>query len=131
VRPADVTVAVLNGTTVTGLAARVADEIRGRGFRVPDELVDDARVPRAATAVAYEQGARRQAIAVARAIGLGEDSRPSSTEHERRGRPGHAAAERRRHGRLGPGPAVAAAAPWSPRRPSACPTARRSPATRA
>ncbi|WP_432484384.1 LytR C-terminal domain-containing protein [Kineococcus esterisolvens] len=34
--PAEVPVEVLNGTTRTGLAAGVADQLRGRGFTVPD-----------------------------------------------------------------------------------------------
>jgi hypothetical protein len=70
----EVTVAVLNGTAVGGLAARIADDIRGSGFRVPEELVDNALEPRSATQIAYEEGARREALEVARVIEIGEDS---------------------------------------------------------
>jgi hypothetical protein len=72
--PSEVTVAVLNGAGVTGLARQVADDVRQRGFRVPEELVKNATTPRGATLIAYEEGARREALAVARAIGKDEDA---------------------------------------------------------
>jgi hypothetical protein len=71
----DVTVAVLNGTTVTGLAKRTAERIEDAGFDVLDELVTDAvEQNRSATVVMYAEGARDEAREVAKAIEVGGDA---------------------------------------------------------
>ncbi len=71
----DVTVAVLNGTTVTGLAKRTAERIEDAGFDVLDELVTDAvEQNRSATVVMYAEGARDEAREVAKAIEVGSDA---------------------------------------------------------
>ena len=69
------TVAVLNGTTVTGLAKRTADKIKGAGFEVPSDLVADAAEQnRSATIVMFAEGARDEALDVAKVIGVGRDA---------------------------------------------------------
>jgi hypothetical protein len=71
----DVTVAVLNGTSVTGLARRVAEKIEGAGFDVPDDLVTNAvEQNRSATVVMYSEGNREEALDVARTIDVGSDA---------------------------------------------------------
>ena len=71
----EVTVAVLNGTSVPGLARRVAEKIEGAGFDVPDDLVTNAvEQNRSATVVMYAEGARDEAREVARVIDVGTDA---------------------------------------------------------
>ncbi|MDQ3741008.1 MAG: LytR C-terminal domain-containing protein, partial [Actinomycetota bacterium] len=75
VQRGDVTVAVLNGTSVTGLAKRVASRIEGSGFDVPDDLVTNAvEQNRSATVVMYVEGARDEAREVAKVIDVGSDA---------------------------------------------------------
>jgi len=75
VTPADTTVAVLNGTTIAGLARGVADDLRDGGFKVPDDLVSNAvEQNRSATVVNYAEGAREEARAVAEQIDVGADA---------------------------------------------------------
>jgi hypothetical protein len=68
--PAKVTVAVLNGTTVDGLAARLRDEIAAAGFRAgaiavfPDQQL-------VASVVEYAPGHQPEARAVGRVAGIG------------------------------------------------------------
>jgi hypothetical protein len=73
VRPADVTVAVLNGTTVPGLARGVANRIQTKGFKIGN-VTNASDQSRSATIVEYDQGSRSQALAVARLIGVGADA---------------------------------------------------------
>jgi hypothetical protein len=69
----ETTVAVLNGTTITGLAGRTADELKAAGY-AQGNVTDAAEQNRSATLVQYADGARREANAVARVIGVGEDA---------------------------------------------------------
>ncbi|HEV2999858.1 MAG TPA: LytR C-terminal domain-containing protein [Solirubrobacteraceae bacterium] len=71
----ETTVAVLNGTTVNGLAKRTAAKIEGAGFDVPADLVTDAvEQNRSATIVMFAEGARDEALEVAKVIGVGRDA---------------------------------------------------------
>jgi hypothetical protein len=67
INPADVKVAVLNGTTVPGLAARVGDKLENLGFQVPvvDNSGDQAT---AESIVMFADGHEREAIAVGRRL---------------------------------------------------------------
>ncbi|CAB4883074.1 unannotated protein [freshwater metagenome] len=65
-------VAVLNGTTVGGLARAAADKIAAAGYTdIGPVQTDTSNQARAQTAVFFSTGARREALDVARAIGLG------------------------------------------------------------
>ena len=69
---ADTEVVVLNGTTITGLAARVSDQIAGAGFRTgtPNTFTDQAR---SASVVFYASNrARRQALALAGVLNISD-----------------------------------------------------------
>jgi hypothetical protein len=69
VNPANVTVAVLNGTTVPGLAAQVGDRVSQLGFElgtVADSPDQDQQ--RAESVVMFTPGAARQAAAVSRRL---------------------------------------------------------------
>jgi hypothetical protein len=69
----ETTVAVLNGTTVSGLAQRVADKVVAAGFK--KGTVDNATEQnRSATMVQFAPNARRQALSVAKVIGVGSDA---------------------------------------------------------
>jgi hypothetical protein len=71
----DITVSVLNGTTVAGLARGVAGRLSGAGFSVPQELVKNGLdQTRSATVINYGQGQRAQAREVADIINVGEDA---------------------------------------------------------
>lgn len=69
----DVRVAVFNGTTVSGLADRVADDIEEGGF-VRDQVANATTQDRSATIVYYAEGARAQGREVAQVIKLGSDA---------------------------------------------------------
>jgi hypothetical protein len=60
--PADVTLDVLNGTTISRLAGRNADALRAAGFHVD---VVDSTEPTAATTIEYPNGGQSAAKAVA------------------------------------------------------------------
>jgi hypothetical protein len=66
--PQDVTVAVLNGTSVPSLGAKVADTVRVSGFNVGD--VGTSRKEYDQTVVMYERGQKRAAKKVARDLGV-------------------------------------------------------------
>jgi hypothetical protein len=68
-----VTVAVLNGTTVPGLARGVANRIQSKGFKIGN-VTNATDQSRSATIVEYEPGHRAEALAVARLIGVGADA---------------------------------------------------------
>jgi LytR cell envelope-related transcriptional attenuator len=73
VDPASVTVAVLNGTTVPGLARQVGDRVAAKGFQVGN--VDDAPdsdQQRAESVVQFAQGHRREAMAVGGKLGISQ-----------------------------------------------------------
>ena len=64
--PASVTFSVLNGTGVAGQARQVADELEAAGYRRGN--VTNASSRRAESGVLYAQGARPEALAVARRL---------------------------------------------------------------
>lgn len=73
VDPSTVTVAVLNGTTLPGLARQVGDKVSAKGFQVGN--VDDApdsSQQRAESVVQFAQGHRREAVAVGRTLGIAQ-----------------------------------------------------------
>ena len=69
--PADVTVAVLNGTSVGGLAGRVADDVVSAGFT--RGAVTGTKPGFAKTTVLYADGQKPAAQKVARKLGVDED----------------------------------------------------------
>ena len=82
VNPANVTVAVLNGTTVPGLAATIMDQAEEAGFRagtvanfLPNQQLGES-------VVQYTPGHERDAAAVSRRLGIAqrEAVNPSSQE---------------------------------------------------
>jgi hypothetical protein len=66
--PADVTVAVLNGTSVPGLAAKVGDDVQANGFSLGTET--NSRHPFDQTVVMYEAHQRAAAQKVAHDLGV-------------------------------------------------------------
>jgi hypothetical protein len=70
---ADTTVAVLNGTTVAGLAANVADKVAKAGYK-KGTVTNAPDQQRAATQVYYEPGQKAAALQVARTIDVGKDA---------------------------------------------------------
>lgn len=66
--PASVTFSVLNGTGVAGQAKQVADELEAAGYRRGN--VTNAGARKAESVVLYNQGARPEALAVARRLGI-------------------------------------------------------------
>jgi len=73
VNPSSVTVAVLNGTATTGLAGRVSLKLTGAGYK-PGTVATAADQTHASTIVAYMTGQRRDALAVAASLKLGQAS---------------------------------------------------------
>lgn len=66
--PASVTFSVLNGTGVAGQAKQVADELESAGYRRGN--VTNASARKAESVVLYNQGARPEALAVARRLDI-------------------------------------------------------------
>lgn len=81
VDPAQVTVAVLNGTTVQGLAAQLGEEVRAGGFKL-GTIGNAARIDQASSEVLYRQGEARAARAVANRLGIGETGPVDSVNEE-------------------------------------------------
>ena len=71
--PSSVNVAVLNGTTVTGLAAEIAQQIEQAGY-VRGTVTNSPDQSRSATIVSFREGSRSDALKVAQQIGVGEDA---------------------------------------------------------
>jgi len=69
VNPADVTVAVLNGTTIAGLAAQVAEEARADGFTL-GTVTNAARTDQARSQVLYRDDQKDAAAAVSDRLGI-------------------------------------------------------------
>jgi hypothetical protein len=67
VNPSSVTVAVLNGTTIAGLAALVGEEARGEGF-VLGTVTNAAQTNQGKTEVRYRAGQKNAAATVARRL---------------------------------------------------------------
>jgi predicted alpha/beta-fold hydrolase len=73
VNPGTVTVSVLNGTSVTGLARQIGDDLESRGFQIGNVTNATAEGgERAESAALYVGGARREARAVARALDISQ-----------------------------------------------------------
>ena len=69
-----VSLAVLNGTTTTGLARAVADELTSVGYDEPNVVTNDTtNQSRARTVVFYERGHRSDALGVAGCLHIGFD----------------------------------------------------------
>jgi hypothetical protein len=68
-RPADVTVAVLNGTQVNNLAHDTGQRLAGYGYR-QGNIATAANQTQQTTVVAYTRGHREDALHVARTLGL-------------------------------------------------------------
>jgi LytR cell envelope-related transcriptional attenuator len=69
-----VSLAVLNGTTTTGLARGVADELTSLGYNQPNVVTNDTtNQSRVRTTVYYEGGHRADALGVASCLHLGSD----------------------------------------------------------
>jgi hypothetical protein len=79
VKPANVTVAVLNGTTVPGLAATLSDEVNAAGFKV-GTITNFSDQQLAESVVQYAPGHQAEAKAVSRRLGIAqrEPVNPSS-----------------------------------------------------
>ena len=72
--PTPLAIAVLNGTTRTGLARAAADELTSRGYDEPNVVTNDTtNESRARTAVYYEPGHRADALGVAGCLHIGVD----------------------------------------------------------
>jgi hypothetical protein len=69
VNPSTVTVSVLNGTTVPGLAAQIGDEVESAGFQ-RGNVANAIDQQRASSVVMYAEGADREAKLVARRLGI-------------------------------------------------------------
>jgi hypothetical protein len=74
VDPSQVTVAVLNGTTVQGLAAKIGDEVGAGGF-APGVIGNAARIDQTKSEVLYRKGRSSAARAVANRLGI-QTTRP-------------------------------------------------------
>ena len=67
-------IAVLNGTTVTGLARAAADELTSLGYQAPNLVTNDTtNQSRARTTVYFERGHRADALGVASCLHIGSD----------------------------------------------------------
>ncbi|MEX1141907.1 MAG: LytR C-terminal domain-containing protein, partial [Thermoleophilaceae bacterium] len=71
VDPGDVTVAVLNGTTVPGLAAALGDQLDNQGFRL-GTVTNNFDQARAESVVLYAPAAEREAAAVGRRLDISQ-----------------------------------------------------------
>jgi hypothetical protein len=71
VKPANVTVAVLNGTTVPGLAATLSDEVNAAGFKV-GTITNFSDQQLAESVVQYAPGHQAEAKAVSRRLGIAQ-----------------------------------------------------------
>jgi hypothetical protein len=67
VAPGRVTVSVLNGTTVGGLAAELADRLQGQGFRLGN-VTNSTDQQRAESVVLFSPGSEREAADVGRRL---------------------------------------------------------------
>jgi hypothetical protein len=71
VNPSTVTVSVLNGTTVPGLAAQIADKVESGGFQ-RGNVANATEQQRAESVVLYAPGSSREARAVARRLKISQ-----------------------------------------------------------
>lgn len=81
--PGNVTVAVLNGTTVPGLAKQVGDEVESNGFRLGTVAnTPDQDQQRAESVVLFAPGHMREAQAVNKRLGIGQRERIDAASQE-------------------------------------------------
>ena len=73
IRRGEVTVAVLNGTTIAGLAARTAERLQKSGYKL-GKVADAPVQNRSATLINYADGAQRAARDVAKVVKVGSDA---------------------------------------------------------
>ncbi len=69
ISPSEVTVAVLNGTTIAGLAAQVGEEVTADGFTL-GTVTNAARTDQARSEVLYRDGQKNAATLVADRLGI-------------------------------------------------------------
>jgi hypothetical protein len=73
VNPGNVKVAVLNGTTVPGLAGQVGEEVEAKGFQVGTvDNAADQEQQRAESVVLFAPGHEREALAVMRRLSINQ-----------------------------------------------------------
>jgi LytR cell envelope-related transcriptional attenuator len=72
INPKSITVAVLNGTTVTGLAATMADKVEQAGFTRGNTTNALTQGQQAESVVEYSRGNKASAQLVARKLGIGQ-----------------------------------------------------------
>jgi len=72
IKPGSITVAVLNGTTVTGLAATVADKVEQAGFKRGNTTNALTQGQQAESVVEYARGDKDQARLVANKLGISQ-----------------------------------------------------------
>jgi hypothetical protein len=72
VNPAEVTVSVLNGTTIPGLAAQIGDRIEAEGFELGNVDNSADQGARNESVVLYAEGAEREAQAVQRRLDINQ-----------------------------------------------------------
>ena len=72
VNPADVTVSVLNGTTIPGLAASIGDRVEATGFVLGNVDNSADQGARNESVVLFAPGAEREAAAVGRKLGIAQ-----------------------------------------------------------
>jgi hypothetical protein len=82
VKPGNVTVAVLNGTTVPGLAATLADQVTAAGFKAGTIANFGPNQQLAESVVQYASGHEREAAAVSRKLGIGQRETASAESRE-------------------------------------------------
>lgn len=70
VKPAEIEVSVLNGTSVPGLAATVGDEVEGKGFGLG--AVTNSSSSFAESVVMFKRGHKAEARTVAKQLGIAE-----------------------------------------------------------
>ena len=70
--PSSVTVSVLNGTNIPGLAAQIGDEVEAKGFQLGNVTNASDQGVRNESVVFYADGGEREAIAVGRALDISQ-----------------------------------------------------------
>jgi hypothetical protein len=69
INPKDVTVAILNGTTVPGLAAQIGDKVEKQGFQLGN-ITNNSDQTRNESVVLFAPGHTREAAVVSRRLGI-------------------------------------------------------------
>ncbi|MET0511137.1 MAG: LytR C-terminal domain-containing protein [Thermoleophilaceae bacterium] len=82
IEPSSVTVAVLNGTTVGGLAAALGDQVGAAGFQVGTVANFGPNQQLAESIVEYTKGHEREAAAVGRKLGISQRERARAESQE-------------------------------------------------